>query len=205
MVAYWQNQKWVQGQLQQGGQWYGVAIVLGHVGRNLVLIHRRQVIRCAPEQVRPATNEEKCLISSPDVELLGIKDMIDKGNLHSRQYLDLLPQSYPPQEGDADSREHPAETDPMSEASRLRPPSDEPRLVEQRPADVPMPAVTSSATDPEEPAARETHQSSHPEGNPSERGDVSSSPYPSEPPRESESSGSYGPVRRRVSGKDGAM
>ena len=131
--------------------------------------------------------------------------MIDKGNLHSRQYLDLLPQSYPPQEGDADSREHPAETDPMSEASRLRPPSDEPRMVEQRPGDGPTPAVTSSATEPEEPAAQETDQSSHPEGSPSERGDVSSSPYPSGPPRESESSGSYGPVRRRVSGKDGPM
>ena len=59
MVAYWRNQKWIQGQLQQGGQWYGVAIVVGKVGRNVVIVHRRQVLRCAPEQLRPATNEEK--------------------------------------------------------------------------------------------------------------------------------------------------
>lgn len=99
MVAYWRNQKWVQGQLQQGGQWYGVAIVLGRVGRNVVIIHRRQVLRCAPEQLRLATNEEKTLLASPQAELLGIKDLIDSGNLRSKQYIDLLPQSYPPQEG----------------------------------------------------------------------------------------------------------
>lgn len=70
LLAYWRNQKWVQGNLQQGGQWYGVAVMLGTVGRNLILVHRRNVIRCAPEQVRHATNEEKCLIATPETELL---------------------------------------------------------------------------------------------------------------------------------------
>ena len=70
-----------------------MAIVLGKVGRNVDIVHRRQVLRCAPEQLRPATNEEKALIASPDVEMLGIKDLIDRGNLRSKQYIDLLPQS----------------------------------------------------------------------------------------------------------------
>lgn len=74
MVAYWRNQKWVQGKLEQGGKWYGTAIVLGKVGRNLVLLHRRQVIRCAPEQVRLATSEEKIALSTPQAEMLGIKE-----------------------------------------------------------------------------------------------------------------------------------
>lgn len=28
LAAYWRNQKWVNGTLQNGGQWYGVAVVL---------------------------------------------------------------------------------------------------------------------------------------------------------------------------------
>ena len=50
LVAYWRNQKWVQGVLNNDGRWYGSAIVLGYVGRNLVLAHRKQILRCAPEQ-----------------------------------------------------------------------------------------------------------------------------------------------------------
>jgi len=57
-VAYWRDQKWVHGKLQLGGRWYGPAIVIGHVGRNLIVIHRRQLLRCPPEQVRPSTHEE---------------------------------------------------------------------------------------------------------------------------------------------------
>ena len=39
-VAYWRKQKWVQGKLNQCGRWYGCAVVLGKVGRNLVIMHR---------------------------------------------------------------------------------------------------------------------------------------------------------------------
>eukprot|EP00435_Cladocopium_sp_Y103_P032199 s207_g8.t1 len=72
-VAYWRCQKWIQGKLQQGGRWYGPAVVIGTVGRNLILIHRKQLLRCAPEQVRPSTSEEKQLSSTPQVELLGAR------------------------------------------------------------------------------------------------------------------------------------
>ena len=72
--------------------------VLGKVGQNYVLLHRRQVLRCAPGQVRPATTEEKTVLGSPQAEMLGIKDLIEQGNIRSQQFLDLLPQSYPPEE-----------------------------------------------------------------------------------------------------------
>lgn len=41
LVAYWRSQKWVHGQLESVGKWHGPATVLGYVGRNLVIIHKR--------------------------------------------------------------------------------------------------------------------------------------------------------------------
>jgi hypothetical protein len=87
--------KWVQGRLVQGGQWYGTAVVLGHVGSNLVRAHRKQNLRAAPEQLRPATNEEKQLLNTSGAELMGIKDLIEGGAFKSQQYIDLTSQSYP--------------------------------------------------------------------------------------------------------------
>ena len=48
-------------------------------GKNLVLAHRKNILRCAPEQVRFATSEEKTLLNTPQVDLLGIKDLIEGG------------------------------------------------------------------------------------------------------------------------------
>ena len=95
LVAYWRSQKWIQGELHNQGRWYGTAIVLGHIGKNLLIAHRKQVLRCAPEQVRPATSEERAPIATPQVELLGIKDMIEGGTFKSQQFIDLVSQSYP--------------------------------------------------------------------------------------------------------------
>ena len=94
-VAYWRQQKYLQCQVQQGGRWHGTAIVIGHGGRNLILDHRRQIFRCAPEQVRPATTEEKTLVPSPQAELLGTKDLIEGGTFRSHQFVDLIPSYYP--------------------------------------------------------------------------------------------------------------
>ena len=98
IVAYWRDQKWNQGTLSRGGRWYGSAVVLGHVGKNVVVVHRTRIFRCAPEQVRLATTEEKSLITTPETELLGIKDMLDGGTFRSAQFIDLISQSYPPVE-----------------------------------------------------------------------------------------------------------
>ena len=73
MVAYWRSQKWDSGSLDNHGRWHGPAIVLGKVGRNLVIVHKRQVLRCAPEQIRASTTEERQLVRAPHAELLGLK------------------------------------------------------------------------------------------------------------------------------------
>jgi hypothetical protein len=94
-VAYWRSQKWQKGVLDNQGRWHGPAIVLGSVGRNLVILHKRSIFRCAPEQIRPSTESERQLVEMPNQELLGIKAMIDQGSMSSKQYVDLVPESYP--------------------------------------------------------------------------------------------------------------
>lgn len=67
--------------------------------------------------------------------MLGIKDLIDGGNLRSKQYIDLLPQSYPPQEGPVD----PSQDADSSSVEAQSPPDD-------RVSD-PMPAVPAPPSD----------------------------------------------------------
>lgn len=98
IVAYWRDQKWNQGTLSKGGRRYGSGIVLGLINRNVVMAHRTHIIHCAREQVRFATNEEKALLSDPQNQLLGIKDLMGNGTFRSSQFHDLISQAYPPQE-----------------------------------------------------------------------------------------------------------
>ena len=209
LAAYWRNQKWVQGQLQLGGQWYGVAVILGRVGRNYVLVHRRQVIRCAPEQLRPATNEEKNLIATPEVEMLGIKDLIDKGNLQSKQYIDLLHQSYPPQEDpsiSADSEQLPHVEAPEEPSSR--PSAEQPEVGPAVPPADSQPAASpgSDANMPELSMARESPiKNTEAQNPPGSKGSADENRQSEAPSGPSEAASTYGPVRRRVSGKDGPM
>ena len=98
MVAYWRHQKFQQGHgVVLGGKWYGTAIVIGQVGRNYVIAHRKHIFRCAPEQLRPATSEESTLVKTPQSELLGIKDLIQGGTFRSQNFVDLVPGHYPPE------------------------------------------------------------------------------------------------------------
>ena len=99
LVAYWRQQKYspAQNTVVNGGRWHGVAVVIGNVGRNIMVAHRRQILRCAPEQVRYATTEERTVVESPESELLGIKDMIEGGTFRSKQYIDLVSGHYPTQ------------------------------------------------------------------------------------------------------------
>ena len=41
---------------------------LGSIGRNLVVAHRRSILRCSPEQLRFATSEESTLAEVPEGE-----------------------------------------------------------------------------------------------------------------------------------------
>ena len=199
LVAYYRGQKWIEGQLNQQGRWYGTAIVLGYVGRNLVIAHRKHIFRCAPEQIRFATSEEKALLNTPQVELLGIKDLIEGGAFKSQQFVDLTPGHYPTQ----GSHLAPACLDlPESDVPS---PTETPVVSSAADADVPE-GNNDSGTLPSQPSVPASSQiessepppfSSVPENSPME-----TSPEPlAEEPRVSQSS--YGPVRRRISGKDG--
>ena len=196
VVAYWRSQKWVEGKLLLGGRWHGPAVVIGHVGRNIIVIHRKQLLRCAPEQVRPSTEEEKQLISAPHMELLGVKQLIENGGLPSKNYVDLVPQSYPPQGVGPEDRESMGtqmQTESATEANADAQP-DIPEMAGVPPASadaspsediqvVPNPTTTSTTENSENPSASSTGDTSRSESAPS----------------------NYGPIRRRITGKDGPM
>ena len=73
---YWRSQKWEKGILINDGRWYGPALTLGLVGRNVMVAHRKNILRCAPEHVRHVTEEEKIIVESPESQLLGIKNPV---------------------------------------------------------------------------------------------------------------------------------
>ena len=95
-VYYWRSQKWEKGILINDGRWYGPALTLGLVGRNVMVVHRKNILRCAPEHVRHVTEEEKIIVESPESELLGIKNLLSQGQFPKNQFIDLLQQSAPP-------------------------------------------------------------------------------------------------------------
>ncbi len=96
-VYYWRSQKWEKGTLINDGRWYGPALTLGLVGRNVMVAHRRNILRCAPEHVRHVTEEEKVVVESPESELLGIKNLLSQGQFPRNQFVDLLQQPAPPE------------------------------------------------------------------------------------------------------------
>ena len=95
-VYYWRSQKWQQGQLVKGGRWYGAAMILGRIGVNFVVAHRRSIFRCAPEQLRFATSEEREVATFDAADLLGIKTLLEKGQFPTSQFTDLVHQEGPP-------------------------------------------------------------------------------------------------------------
>ena len=184
LVAYWISQKWIQGELHNQGRWYGTAVVLGYIGKNLLIAHRKHILRCAPEQIRYATSEEKSLLSTPQVELLGIKDMIEGGTFRSQQFTDLTSQSYPTM-APLRSFEHgtPSQEEPRSEPVQ--------RDSDENPA--PPEAVP---PEPEASANSMDIASPHPEH-------VPPSAVMSDEHHAGGETSEYGPIRRRVCGKDG--
>ena len=54
-------------------------MILGNLGRNLIVAHRRSIYRCAPEQLRFATESEQTVAEFSDNELLGIRNLLEKG------------------------------------------------------------------------------------------------------------------------------
>eukprot|EP00435_Cladocopium_sp_Y103_P071090 s130_g36.t1 len=187
VVAYWRDQKWSKGLLSQGGKWYGSGIVIGLVGRNVIVAHRNHIIRCAPEQVRLATNEEKSLIETPETQLLGIKDMIEHGTFRSHQYVDLVAQAYPPQE---ETVMNPSAQVVVS--NDAAPQTDGPASSSVPKADSPEPVVGALEAPPETEAASSSTQSA----------------AVAHPHAELDKSSAYGPIRNvrsRVPSKSGPL
>ena len=95
-VYYWRTQKWIDGSKQEGGRWYGAAMVLGHVGRNVVIAHKRSIMRCSPEQLRAASSAEATVAEFPENQLLGIKNLLERGQFPKSQFIDLVNQPEAP-------------------------------------------------------------------------------------------------------------
>ena len=203
IVAYWRDQKWNNGKLTKGGRWYGSAVVIGHVGKNVIVAHRTHILRCAPEQVRLATTEERALIADPENELLGIKDLMEGGTFRSSQYVDLLHQSYPPTD---DVVMCPEGLEVSAEALGRAVPSpvDAPKRDEP---DVSMPdasnkdAVESAASVPSN-AQNDTSQASDTQVPAIDKSPAESIPNTSGVDNASASESTYGPMRR-IAAKSG--
>ena len=185
-VAYWRSQKWQGGVHDNQGRWHGPGVVLGKVGRNYIIVHNRQVFRCAPEQTRPSTTEEKSLLRAPHAELIGIKALFEEGKILSSQYHDLASQEYPTeqQEGVVPL------PNPRAEESQAPAVPGEPQSVLDM--DVPMsaPANPEVAT-PDDQLLADGNSQVNPK----------SEPY--ETHEEEQSDNQYGPIRRRVRNKQG--
>ena len=152
-------------------------MVLGKIGRNLLVAHKRSIYRCAPEQLRPATNSETVIAEGPEEnELLGIKNLLEKGQFPRSQFHDLTSQPMPPiaPEEATESPQAPLTADQCLHQARQ---AEAPTEASAQPALVPTAA------------SREIPESTQPD----------SQPYPAriEPasePRNPEVS--YGPIRR---------
>lgn len=95
-VYYWRSQKWSDGKLMRGGRWHGAAMVLGRLGQNWIVAHRRSIFRVSPEQLRHATSQEQTIATFDSNELLGIKTLLEKGQFPKSQFTDLVNQELPP-------------------------------------------------------------------------------------------------------------
>ena len=91
-IYYWRTQKYVGGVCVEGGRWYGAAMILGHIGKNLIVAHRRSILRCVPEHLRHASQEEASVAEFPHNELLGIKNLLERGQFPKSQFEDLVSQ-----------------------------------------------------------------------------------------------------------------
>lgn len=96
-VYYWRCQKWVEGKLQRGGRWHGAGVLLGKIGVNWIVAHRKSIFRCSPEQLRHATPDEISVATFDANELLGIRMLLEKGQFPKGQFLDLVANDVPPQ------------------------------------------------------------------------------------------------------------
>ena len=108
-VAYWPTQ-YERGARLVGGRWFGTAIVMDKVGRNILVYHRRNMFKVSPEHLRHATLEERAVAQSDGGEVLGIAQYVgENGSLRGSHYVDLT------QQGSRDGPDSPAVARPTAE------------------------------------------------------------------------------------------
>lgn len=101
-VTYWRTQKYEKGNRLVGGSWYGTAIVIGKVGRKLLIYDRKNMFKVSLQHLRHATLEERAVAQSDGREMLGIAQYVrEQGNLTGSHYVDLTSQDKPPEPSDA--------------------------------------------------------------------------------------------------------
>ena len=88
-VAYWRTQKYERGVRLVGGRWYGTAIVMGKVGRNFLIYHRKNMFKVAPEHLRHVTTEERLLAQTDGREFLGLDTLLQNKEQLGSQFVDL--------------------------------------------------------------------------------------------------------------------
>ena len=123
---------------------------------------------------------------TPQVELLGVKDLIEGGAFKSSQYVDLVSQAYPPQ---AEPGEIPSRAESDTDMIQEQP-------VSGQSSNSVAPAEPSSADISVDPLPVDSHASE----------EVDKSPMDDDIPKDGvsgDSDSTYGPIRRRVKGKDG--
>lgn len=92
-VTYWRTQKYEKGNRLVGGSWYGTAIVMGKVGRKLLIYDRKNMFKVSLQHLRHATLEERAVAQSDGREMLGIAQYVrEQGNLKGSHYVDLTSQ-----------------------------------------------------------------------------------------------------------------
>ena len=158
-VYYWRTQKYIGGTKIEGGRWYGAALVLGSLGRNLIVAHRRSIMRCSPEQLRFATPEEAVVAEFPDSELLGIRTLLEKGQFPKSQFVDLTQEGRPPEPDETTTAVPVAPEPPALNAAQClqrQQTTDAPRTVAPVPLSGPS---TGGATAPTEGPANATPES----------------------------------------------
>ena len=88
-VAYWRTQKYERGVRLVGGRWYGTAIVMGKVGRNFLIFHRKNMFKVAPEHLRHVTTEERLLAQTDGREFIGLDTLLQNKEQLGSQFVDL--------------------------------------------------------------------------------------------------------------------
>ena len=183
-VYYWRSQKWQDGTLLRGGRWHGAGIVLGRLGVNFIVAHRRSLFRCSPEHIRLATEQEKCVAEFDSNELLGIKNLLEKGQFPKGQFIDLLNQEAPREPEQV--IQHVRQDAVARSAAELSQPPEVEEAMHEAPAEPPAPP-------------------SIPSSNPEPQPDTSQSvePYPTPSTESTTDKTQYGPFRRaRTKGPD---